>query len=137
MISFHLKPLWYNSQQNYEKLSVLKVLAYNGTKPEILGKLYKVSYVRPVLEYGSIAFVAAPNMQIERLQKIQDNALRICLKLPKYIRIKLLHKYASMLPLDERFKIFNLKLLGTMKLYNPHIQDLIKNHKTIYIDYFG
>ena len=111
------------------KLSVLKVLAYNGTKPKILAKLYK-SYVRPVLEYGSIAFVAAPKMQLERLQRVQNDALRICLKLPKYIRIKLLHDYASMLSLDERFKIFNLKLLCTMKSFNPHIQDLIANHKS-------
>ena len=67
-------------------------------------------------------------MQLERLQRIQNEALRICLKLPKYIRIKLLHDFASMLPVTDRLKIFNLKLLRTMRSYNPHIQDLIANH---------
>ena len=80
------------------------------------------------MEYGSIAFVAAPKMQVERLQRVQNDALRICLKLPKYIRIKLLHEYGSMLLLEERLKIFNLKLLRSMKLHNPHVHDLIVNH---------
>ena len=108
------------------KLSVLKVLAYHGTKPAILAKLYK-TYVRPVIEYGSIAFLAAPKMQLEQ---VQNDALRICLKLPKYIRIKLLHDYGSMLPLEERLKILNIKLLRSMKLHNPHVHDLIANNNT-------
>ena len=61
-------------------------------------------------------------------QQVQNEALRICLKLPKYIRIKLLHEYGSMLPLEERLKFFNLKLLRSMKLHNPHVHDLIVNH---------
>ena len=39
-----------------------------------------------------------------RLQRIQNEAIRICLKLPKYIRTKLLHEYASLEPIDERIE---------------------------------
>ena len=90
-------------------------------------RLYR-SYVRPILEYGSMAFLAAPKMQLDRLQKIQNDAIRICLKLPKYIRIELLHEYASMMPVTNRLAIFNKKLINIMKTNNIHIESLVSNH---------
>ena len=113
-----------------KRLNVLKVLSYNGTKPEIMIKLYK-TYVRSIIEYGSIAFIAAPSLQIERLQRIQNEAIRTCLRLPHYIRIQLLHEYASMMPVKDRFVSFNTKLLNTMKTHNTHIESLVTNHSAV------
>ena len=115
------------SNKASKRINVLKVLAYNGTKPEILMKLYK-SYIRPIIEYGSIAFISAPKSQMERLQQIENTAIRTCLRLPKYIRNSLLHEYASLEPLSVRLIRFNVKLLNIMKSNNEHIQQLITDH---------
>ena len=110
-----------------KRINVLKLLAYNGTEPKTLMKLYK-SYIRPIVEYGSIAFMAAPKTQMERLQQVEHNAIRTCLRLPRYIRNSLLHEYASLEPLSVRLIKFNKKLLNIMKTNNPHIQTLLTNH---------
>ena len=90
-------------------------------------RLYK-TYVRPIVEYGSVAFMSAPKTQLSRLQQIQNEAIRICLRLPKYIRTSLLHEYASIEPISVRLLRLNGKLLNTMKLKNPHIETLVKDH---------
>ena len=110
-----------------KRLNVLKVLAHNGVEATVLMKLYKI-YVRPLSEYGSAAFIAAPKTQISRLQKIQNQALRICLKLPSYIRTTLLHDFASIDTIQERLIKLNRTLTNTMKQYNVHINNLIENH---------
>ena len=110
-----------------KRLNVLKVLAYNGTEPKTLMKLYK-SYIRPIIEYGSIAFISASKTQMDRLLSIEHNAIRTCLRLPRYIRNSLLHEYASLEPLSVRLIKFNKKLLNIMKTNNSHIQTLLANH---------
>ena len=90
-------------------------------------KLYK-SYIRPIIEYGSIAFISASKTQMDRLLSIEHNAIRTCLRLPRYIRNSLLHEYASLEPLSVRLIKFNKKLLNIMKTNNSHIQTLLANH---------
>ena len=62
----------------------LKILANSGVEPKILIKLYKC-YVRPIIEYGSASFMATSTTQFERLRRIQNEAIRVSLKLPGYI----------------------------------------------------
>ena len=109
------------------RLNVLRVLASNGTDASTLMRLYKI-YVRPIVEYGSAAFMSAPKTQLTRLQQIQNEAIRICLRLPRYIRTDLLHEYASIEPIFVRLLMLNGKLLNTMKLKNPHIESLVNDH---------
>ena len=90
-------------------------------------KLYK-SYIRPIIEHGSIAFISASKNQMERLQMIENNAIKTCLRLPRYIRDSLLHEYASLELLSVRLIRFNKKLLNIMKSSNEHIQALITDH---------
>ena len=113
--------------KSLKRLNVLKVLSRNGTNPTTLIKLFK-SYVRPLSEYGSIAFLTAPKHQLRRLQQIQNEAIRICLRLPRYLRANLLHEYASLEYIDERLLHFNKSLLKTMTRHNCHIESLVKNH---------
>ena len=113
-----------------KRLNVLRALSRYGTKPNIMIRLYK-TYIRPLLEYGSIAFIAAPDEQINRLQIIQNAALRLCLRLPSYIRINLLHEYSSIETVKTRLKELNTKLLHTMARNNPDV----KNIKSIYLSH--
>ena len=110
-----------------KRLNVLKVLSANGTDAPTLMRLYKM-YVRPIIEYGSIAFMSAPKTQLSRLEQIQNEAIRICLRLPRYIRTSLLHEYASLEPIFERLKDLNVSLLETMKSKNVHIENLVECH---------
>ena len=66
------------------RLSVLRILLRSGTDAATLMRLYKI-YVRPIIEYGSVAYIAAPKSQLTRLQNIENEAIRICLRLSKYI----------------------------------------------------
>ena len=59
---------------------------------------------------------------------IENNAIKTCLRLPRYIRDSLLHEYASLELLSVRLIRFNKKLLNIMKSSNEHIQALITDH---------
>ena len=110
-----------------KRLNVLKVLACHGVEPKTLMKLYKI-YIRPIIEYGSIAFTTAPKSQLDRLENIQYDAIRIALRLPKYIRKSLLNEYASIQPIHVRLTSLNTKLLDIMKTRNDHVKGLVQNY---------
>ena len=106
-----------------KRLNVLKVLARNNVKPECLLKLYK-SYIRPLMEYGSAAFIATSATQLNRLTRIQNEATRISLHLPSYIRSNLLTEYSGIQPIKNRILSMNRILLEKMKKQNSHITEL-------------
>ena len=109
------------------RLNVLRVLSRNDVKPIILLRLYKI-YIRSIIEYGSFSFICAPKIFISKLQKIQNEALRVCLRLPSYIRVSLLHEYASLETLDDRMLMLNSRLLKKMYRHNSDIRILVENH---------
>ena len=106
-----------------KRMNVLKVLARNNVKPECLLKLYKC-YIRSVIEYGSAAFIATTSKQFDRLSRIQNEAIRVCLQLPRYIRTNLLQEYAGIPNLKNRVLTLNKTLLTKMKAKNTHIAQL-------------
>jgi hypothetical protein len=114
-----------------KRLNVLKVLAKAGVEPQILMRLYKC-YICSLFEYGCPSFIAAPKNQMARLQLIQNDAIRTCLKLPSYIRTSLIHEYASIEPVKDRLQTISTKLLSKMKSYNEHIRILVDSHIPAY-----
>ena len=112
--------------KSIKRINVLKALACNGVEPKILIRLYKV-YVRPIMEYGSAAFISATTTQFERLHRIQNCAIRASLKLPKYIRSSLLHEYACLEPIKDRLYKLNHTLLPRMQRHNENIKLLCDN----------
>ena len=107
-----------------KRLNVLRVLARNGVEPVVLLKLYKM-YIRSIMEYGSFCFIAAPKIYLSKLQKTQNDALRVCLRLPSFIRIGLLHECASIETFEERMLKLNSNLLRKMYRHNPDIKFLV------------
>ena len=102
---------------------MLRVLSRGGATPSTLTKLYGM-YIRPLFEYGSAAFLAAPKHQLEKIQKTQNEAIRVSLRLPSYIRIDLIHEAACMPKLQDRLTALNKKLLLTIKQNNEHVKHL-------------
>ena len=93
------------------RLNVFKLLVKNGVENEVLIRLYK-TYVRPLLEYGSIAYLAA-NTQC--LQQLQNEFIRLALKLPRYIRTSLIHEAAGLELVGERLLCLNRGLMTKMR----------------------
>ena len=109
-----------------KRMNVLKVLARNDVEPKCLIKLYKC-YIRSVIEYGSSAFLATSTAQFDRLIRIQNEATRVSLKLPKYIRTSLLQEYSGIQNLRQRIINLNRTLLNKMKVQNTHIAQLCQS----------
>ena len=109
------------------RLNVLKVLSRNGVEAAVIMKLYKI-YVRPIIEYGCPSFVAATQTNLSHLQKIQNEAIRISLRLPRYIRTDLLHEYGAIDMVKDRLVQMSTQLLGKMRMNNEHVKALIENH---------
>ena len=107
-----------------KRLNILRILAWGGTEPKTLLRLYKV-YIRSIFEYGSISFLHCPDSCLDILQKIQNRAIRICLRLPRYISLKLLHESACLPTVKERLIQQGTSLLAKMRHGNPLIHDLI------------
>ena len=110
-----------------KRLNVLRVVKRAGVDRRVAMKLYK-TYILPLVEYGSIAFIAAPKLSIDKLQKLQNEAIRICLGLPKYIRIDLLHEYAGLQTIRQKLEKSNTKLLCSMMNHNEDVRELMRNH---------
>ena len=96
-----------------KRVSVLRFLSRAGTKPEVLIKLYKI-YVRSLFESGSAALIAAPKQELDKFQKLQNEAIRISLRLPAYISIKILHESSGLPMLQDRLKTLNERLVTRM-----------------------
>ena len=105
------------------RLNMLKILAWGGTEPKTLIRLYKV-FIRSIFEYGSICFLHCPDATLNILQKIQNKAIRISLRLPSYISIKLLHESACLPTIKERLAELGKKILARMRTNNPLIRTI-------------
>ena len=117
------------AQKSEKRLNILKILARGGTDPKILLRLYK-TYIRSIFEYGCVAFLHVPDSSLEILQKTQNQAIRIALRLPKYVSIKLLHKSACLPTVKERLTQLGSRLLVKMRRNNPLISDLALKKET-------
>ena len=67
-----------------------------GPSPSTLLQIYK-QCVRPIFEYGSLSTITTSDTIISEIQRLQNKFIRLALRLPKYISVKLLH-YSSGLP---------------------------------------
>ena len=69
-----------------------------GASKRVLLNLYK-QYVRPVMEYGNAGVADAAKSHLALLQRVQNSALRISLRVPRRTRIAKLRKLARMEPI--------------------------------------
>ena len=115
-----------------KRLNMLKILAWGGTKPKTLIRLYKI-YIRSVFEYGATCFIHCPESTIDIMQKIQNKAIRISLKLPRYVSIKTLHESSCLPTIKERLLELGRNILAKMRANNPLIRAMANKRQALII----
>ena len=129
-----------------DRLNIIKILAYKTwqlTKQTLI-QIYNV-LIRSVIEYSAIIAPIISVTNLNTLQIIQNNALRIILNKPKITRTrkKHLHEVAN---IDTRLATLRTRyVLKAIQNNNPIIKDTISeylnfsggrylNHKTLLCD---
>ena len=93
------------------RLNIFKMLSKNGVDAQTMIRLYK-TYVRPLFEYGSITFL--PSQEIKQLQRIQNEFIRLSLRIPRYLRTDLIHEAAGLELVEKRICTVNCRLIKKM-----------------------
>ena len=83
----------FNTRYHRVRLTVNKKW---GLSPFTILQIYK-QCVRPIFEYGSLSTITTSDTIISKIQRLQNKFIRLALRLPKYISVKLLHD-SSRLP---------------------------------------
>ena len=75
-------------ERAHGRLNILRAMAGISRKhnPTILSQLYN-SIIRSIFEYSAVCIVSAANVHLQKMQVIQNEALRIILKVPAYMPI--------------------------------------------------
>ena len=60
---------------------------------------------------------------------MQNEAIRISLRLPRYISINLLHEYAGIEKIGDKLIDKSKLLLEKMSMQNEHIRELMEEHE--------
>ena len=77
---------------SHKVYTLSKIRRYLDTDTSL--ELYK-TMIMPVMDYGDIIYAGASNVTLDKLQRIQNRALKICLNVNHYLPTILLHQEAN------------------------------------------
>ena len=96
-----------------------------GPSPSTILKINK-QCVRPIFEYGSVLTITTSDTIISEIQPLQNKFIRLALRFPKYISVKLLHDSSGLPYVKDR-----LLSRATMTLeritVNPLVEESISS----------
>ncbi|KAL7370583.1 hypothetical protein ABVT39_004871 [Epinephelus coioides] len=112
------------------RLNPLKVLCRKegGANPETASRVYQ-SYSRPLFEYAAPAWCNVGAAQLKKLQTIQNIAIKMCYRIPKYTSNKYTHLFSGFMTLQERMVYLGKKYLHRAET-NPSLQPIIEEERT-------
>ena len=102
----------------------------HNNNPNALVHLY-TSIVHPLYEYSCISMINAADCHIEKLQMIQNQALRVVLKCPAYISIKDLHDYSGLPLIKDHLIKFAKGRLNAIRKASPLVEKTIQNYEEV------
>ena len=94
-----------------------------GPSPSTILRIYK-QCVRPIFEYGSLSTVTMSDMIISKIQRLQNKFIRLALRLPKYISVKLLHDSSGLPYIKDRLLSCATRTLERISK-NPLVEESI------------
>ena len=111
------------------RLAPLRALSANGkgATPTVLRLMY-ISYIRSVIDYAAPYLASFPKTRIQKLEVLQNEALRIILNCPRTASVKLLQHELNIPSISTR--ITYLGVVATIRAYRgsfegePYIRDI-------------
>ena len=91
--------------------------------PSTILQIYK-QCVRPIFEYGSLSTITMSDMIISKIQRLQNKFIRLALRLPKYISVKLLHDSSGLPYVKDRLLSCATRTLERISK-NPLVEESI------------
>ena len=82
--------------------------------------------VRPSFEYGSLSTITTSDTIISKIQRLQNKFIRLALRLPKYISVKLLHDSSGLPYVKDRLLSRATRTLERITV-NPLIEESISS----------
>ena len=90
--------------------------------------------IRSLIDYSSLIFTSLNNSTKNKLQKIQNNCLKIIFNKPKYFSTIDIHKLANICLIEDRIKQLNSKfIMKSIVNNNPMVYGLV----TEYLNFIG
>ena len=119
-------------ERAYQRLNLLRVISAtaNRTNPIILATLYK-STIRSIFEHSSICLINAAEAHIQKLQLIQNQALRVILNTPSYVTIKDLHDCSGLPMIKSHLTDYARNRISSMKRNSPIIGSVIQEYDVV------
>ena len=96
----------------------------NKHNPNMLATLY-TSVIRTIFEYRSIGMINAAETHFEKLQLVQNQAMRIMMKSPAYVSVNDLHNCTGLPRIKSHLIEFVKMRVEAMKIASPIIWESI------------
>ena len=108
-------------QRSNKALNILKKLSTTnwGADRKSMIRIYQ-SHIRSILDYGSPVYISATKKQLNKLNPIQNQAIRLCTGAFKTSPTNSLHIETAILPLKERRDLLALKYYTKIAANNKH-----------------
>ena len=94
-----------------------------GLSPSTILQIYK-QRVRPIFEYGSLSTITMSDTIISKIKRLQNKFIRLALRLPKYISVKLLHDSSGLPYVKDRLLSFATRTSERISK-NPLVEESI------------
>ena len=116
----------------FKRLNLLRRISAlaKTPSPNILAQLYK-SLIIPIFEYGSICSINAAEVHIEKMQLLQNMALRVITKSPAYITIYDLHDCTGFLPIKHHLISFAKLRFEAMRKNTSILEKSIEDYHQV------
>ena len=108
----------------YQRISLLTHKIW-GPSPSTILQIYK-QCVWPIFEYGSLSTITTSDTIISEIQRLQNKFIRLALRLPNYISVKLLHDSSGLPYIKDRLLSHATRTLERITA-NPLVKESISS----------
>ena len=122
----HFEDILARCNTRYHRIRLLTNKKW-GPSPSTKLRIYK-QCVRPVFEYGSLSTITALYTIISEIQWLQNKFIRLAVRLPKYISVKLLHDSSGLPYVKDRLLSRGTRTSERIS-ENPLVEESISSNK--------
>ena len=119
----HFEEILGRCNTKYHRITLLVNKKW-GPSPSTRLQIYK-QCVRPIFEYGSLSTITTSDTIISKIRRLQNKFIRLALRLPKYISVKLLHDSSGLPYVKDRLLSCATRTLERISK-NPLVEESIK-----------